>query len=148
MTLIKDKQIIDDPWCYLSDGHALKASHTIIDPDFWHQNKRSLSGASSPLGLMIPGDQELAELANDLTYFSLIAIHIPTFVDGRAYSLAKLLRERYHYKGEVRAVGDVLPDQAHYLTRVGFDALEFTDHPSASLALKKLSELSVCYQPG
>ena len=146
MTLIKDKQIIDDPWCYLSDKHALKASHNIIDLGFWNENKRSLGGSRSPLGLMIPGDQDLTELANDLTCFSLIAIHIPTFVDGRAYSLAKLLRERYFYRGEVRAVGDVLPDQAHYLTRVGFDALELTDHPSASLALKKLSELSVCYQ--
>lgn len=136
MTLIKNRQIIDDPWRYLSDEQALKVSHNIIDLAFWNENKHVLSDSGAPLGLLIPADQDLAELASELACFSLIAIHIPTFVDGRAYSLAKLLRERYLYSGEVRAVGDVLPDQAHYLTRVGFDALELTDRPSASLALK------------
>lgn len=88
-----------------------------------------------------------ATFAGDLIYFKLIAIEIPSFVDGRGYSLARILREFYHYSGELRAIGDIQPDQALYLTRVGFDALELENDDLASLAIDKLGAFSVFYQP-
>ncbi|MBV1912638.1 MAG: DUF934 domain-containing protein, partial [Cycloclasticus sp.] len=113
---------------------------------YWNANKSELIANKTSLGLLVQGDESCDQFADDLQHFELIAIHFPTFVDGRGYSLAKTLREKYSYTQEIRAVGDVLPDQALYLTRVGFDALEFSTKEAGLLALEKLNEFSVFYQ--
>ena len=146
MTLIKNSEIVQDSWSVLKEGQALQANHNIIDLDYWNANKGALITNNAPLGLLIQGDKSCDQFTNDLQHFELIAIHFPTFVDGRGYSLAKTLREKYSYTQEIRAVGDVLPDQALYLTRVGFDALEFSTKEAGLLALEKLNEFSVFYQ--
>lgn len=73
-------------------------------------------------------DVLLEVFGGDLSTLETIALDFPSFADGRSYSKAQLLREAYGYQGEVRAVGDVLPDQVELMLRVGFDALE-TSHP-------------------
>ena len=146
MTLIKNKKIAQDSWHYLVDGQAPQTSHNIVSLSYWVENKVDLISAEAPLGLLVQGDEELTNFANDLPHFSLIAIEFPTFADGRGYSLAKTLREQFKFPNEIRAVGDILPDQALYLTRVGFDALELADDELAPLALSKLDEFSVFYQ--
>lgn len=147
MTLIRHKEIVQDDWHYLQDGQSLKPSHNIVSLDYWLENKTRLINEKKPLGLTIPGHEEVDNFVDDLQYFSLIAIEFPTFTDGRGYSLAKTLREHYRYQKEIRASGDILPDQALYLTRVGFDALELANEKHASLVLNKLDEFSVFYQP-
>ena len=146
MTLLKDKQLCHDDWHHHVDGEPFQTSHSIIDLDIWFENKTQLTGGHAPLGLRIKGDTLPESFVSDLEHFSLIVINIPTFADGRAYSLATLLRKSHHYRGEIRATGDVLPDQALYLTRVGFNALELPNRASAELALKKLTEFSGFYQ--
>ncbi|MGB0237693.1 MAG: DUF934 domain-containing protein [Cycloclasticus sp.] len=147
MTLIRHKEIVQDDWHYLQDGQSLKPSHNIVSLDYWLENKTRLINEKKPLGLTIPGHEEVDNFVDDLQYFSLIAIEFPTFTDGRGYSLAKTLREHYRYQKEIRASGDILPDQALYLTRVGFDALELANEELAPLVLNKLDEFSVFYQP-
>jgi len=147
MTLIKNKEVTQDNWHYLIDGQALQTSHNIVSLSYWMENKADLSSGDAPLGLLVKGGEELTNFVNDLPHFSLIAIEFPTFADGRGYSLAKTLREQFKFSNEIRAIGDILPDQALYLTRVGFDALELADEELAPLALSKLDEFSVFYQP-
>ena len=73
------------------------------------------------------GGEEVEVLAYDLPRIALVAVAFPKFNDGRAYTAARLLRERYGFTGEVRAVGDVLREQAGFMVRVGFDAFEPAD---------------------
>jgi uncharacterized protein (DUF934 family) len=79
------------------------------------------------VGVLLAGSDDPGQLGADLPGIGLIAIEFPKFVDGRGFSTARLLRERYGYKGEIRAVGSYLPDQIYYLRRCGFDAFEVPD---------------------
>jgi uncharacterized protein (DUF934 family) len=99
------------------------------------------------LGVQIAGDAQLDALVPYLPKLSLVAIEFPAFTDGRGYSLARLLRERYAFRGELRAVGDVLRDQLLYMARCGFDALELADGRSVQSALAAFEEFSAFYQP-
>jgi len=147
MTLIKHNKISPNQWHYHTEGKALHADHNIVSLDYWQNNKAALTSNQSSLGLLVSGDELPENFVDDIELFSIIAIQIPSFTDGRGYSLAKMLRASYQYTDEIRAVGDVLPDQALYLARVGFDALELPTPTSAELALEKLTEFSVFYQP-
>ncbi len=146
MTLIKNSEIVQDHWAVLDENQALQADHNIIDLDYWNANKDALIASKAPLGLLVQGDTSPDQFIDNIQHFELIAINFPSFVDGRGYSLAKTLREKHHYTQEIRAVGEVLPDQALYLTRVGFDALELSTKEAGLLALEKLNEFSVFYQ--
>ncbi|MEW5007911.1 MAG: DUF934 domain-containing protein [Cycloclasticus sp.] len=145
MALIKDKQAQTDNWQYLDEDSTKPSQASIVSLEYWQQNKESLAQTPS-LGLRVLGHTEPAEFISDLARFELIAIEFPAFTDGRGYSLAKTLRDKYNYRGEIRAIGDILPDQALYLTRVGFDALEFASDEICELAVEKLSAFSVFYQ--
>jgi uncharacterized protein (DUF934 family) len=81
-----------------------------------------------------------------LAHLSLVALDFPTFKDGRAYSTARLLRERYQYKGELRAVGNVLRDQFLFMVRCGFDAFEVATEQEADAWKKAMDAFSVWYQ--
>ena len=85
-------------------------------------------------------------LANDFDQLALIAVRFPKFTDGRGYSIARLLR-RLGWKGELRAVGDVLRDQLFYMTRCGFDAFALRDDQDPQVALTAFSDFTVPYQP-
>jgi uncharacterized protein (DUF934 family) len=76
------------------------------------------------------------DVAADLDYFVVIAMHFPKFVDGRGYSTAALLRQRYGYQGELRAVGDVLHDQLFFLKRVGFDCYALKEGKDTAHAIE------------
>jgi uncharacterized protein (DUF934 family) len=107
-----------------------------------------LTGAS--LGVLLAPQDDPAAIAPDLAHFKLIAIDFPQFADGRGYSIARLLRERYGYTGELRAVGDVLRDQIYYLLRVGFDSFLLaerkSDEQSVAAVLTAYQDFSENYQ--
>lgn len=98
------------------------------------------------LGILLNNTDDPALLAADLAGIELIAIEFPRFTDGRGYSIARLLRGRYGYRGELRAVGDILRDQIFYLTRVGFDAFELRDDQDPQVALSAQADFSIAYQ--
>ena len=98
------------------------------------------------LGLEVLNTTEPTVFADDLAYFSMIAIPFPLFTDGRGYSLARILREQYDFKGELRAVGDVLQDQLFYMKRCGFNAFVIRSDKNIEEALSSLHDFSVTYQ--
>jgi uncharacterized protein (DUF934 family) len=146
MTIIKDKNIVDDAWHIHQDDEPL-LDNSIVNLTYWLENRDALKASQQALGLLVDGDADSHSFKDDLSCFAIIAINIPVFADGRAYSLCQLIRNQYNFMGEIRAVGDILPDQALYLTRVGFDTLEFENKTLAQLAINKLNDYSVFYQP-
>jgi uncharacterized protein (DUF934 family) len=92
-----------------------------------------------------PGDDP-AKVAGELERVARIEVNFPKFGDGRGYSIAKLLRERYGYKGELRAVGHITRDHLYYMERVGFDAFELRAGEDPEEALAAFDTFSVSYQ--
>jgi len=110
------------------------------------QAQRDALAARSGVGVWLAPDEDPAALAQDVTTLRVIAIDFPAFADGRGYSTARLLRERYGYTGELRAVGDIQRDQLAYLRQVGFDAFAVRDDKDAGDALAGLRDFSDGYQ--
>jgi len=108
---------------------------------------RELVLRQAATGVIWPNDCKIAELAPYLDWLALVALVFPNFRDGRAYSQARLLRERYHFRGELRATGQVLRDQLLFLQRAGFDAFEVTKDADAAAFADAVRRYSVFYQP-
>jgi uncharacterized protein (DUF934 family) len=108
----------------------------------WREGARPEAGR---FALVLPNAAAVSEVADSIDGFSSIVLDFPTFRDGRAYSQARLLRERFGYRGEIRARGNVLRDQIFFMARAGFDAFEIRDAEAAAYS-EALGEFSVVYQ--
>ena len=119
-------RIVEDTWASVDTVDALREVSddvaVLVPLALWKSERDALLGRTAPLGVQLAPNDEPAELAGDVSCFALIAIDFPKFTDGRGYSIARLLRERYGYRGKLRAVGDVLHDQLFYMLRCGFDS--------------------------
>ncbi|MDR2189004.1 MAG: DUF934 domain-containing protein [Azonexus sp.] len=140
--LIKDREVHVDTWQALDlteDDHAetvtLPLGETIFPLAVWRSRQAEIIARGERIGLLLQADDTVEEIAADLPRFALVAVNFPRFVDGRGYSTASLLRQRYGYRGELRAVGDVLHDQLFYLARVGFDSYALKNGKNAAHAL-------------
>lgn len=105
-----------------------------------------LSSNSRRVGVRIESDQEIEVLAYDLPRIAVVALAFPKFRDGRAYTSARLLRERFKYEGQIRAVGDVLQEQAGFMVRCGFDAFESSDGATPEVLTKAANRFRHVYQ--
>ncbi|WP_353978823.1 DUF934 domain-containing protein [Salinicola endophyticus] len=142
--LLKLGQQVEDTWVLSRDTETLPESRPAIVPlTLWQAHS-----ADGELAPWLPSDTELTPaLAATLEQAALVAIDFPAFTDGRGYTLARLLRERFGYAGEIRAIGDVLIDQLYYMSRCGFDALALREDQDIESALRALTAFSVSYQP-
>jgi len=148
MPLIKDDQLIEDPWISVINGDVLPLEQCIIvDLERWQAARQELIARNGRLGIRLKNDQPPALIAEDLAHFDLIALEFPVFKDGRAFSHARLLRERHGFGGELRAVGQVLRDQLVFMRRCGFDSLEVADEKVLDAWRRAKREISVFYQP-
>ncbi|MCP4329061.1 MAG: DUF934 domain-containing protein [Alphaproteobacteria bacterium] len=148
MPLIKGGNTVVDQWRYVDDADdIIPHGPVIVSLTRWREQKESLRARSGPLGIRLAADEPPVEIADELDRFDLVALEFPVFRDGRAYSYARLLRERLGFDGELRAVGNVLRDQFLFLHRCGFDAFEVADDRHAGAWLQSISEFSVWYQP-
>lgn len=147
--IIKNNQVIEDQWTLLNADaqldQALQTQQVIVPLSLWQQHKSELQ-AVQQLGVWLEADQAIEDLIDDLAQFAVIALNFPVFTDGRHFSSARLLRERYAYTGEIRAIGDVFRDQLFFMQRCGFDAYVIRADLCPTDALKSLTELSVSYQ--
>jgi uncharacterized protein (DUF934 family) len=145
MQIIKDRQIIEDNWLVLpADAELPATGDYFVGLSLWNDSKRQ-QGRSGKLSLILrPGD-DVATIQN-LAQATIIAIEFPKFTDGRGYSMARLLRERYGFTGELRAVGNVLRDQLLYMQRCGFTSFALQPGKDLQGALAAFEELSVRYQ--
>ena len=126
MPIIKDRRIVEDDWRTLADdAESDPGPGDIIVPyAYWQAHRDSLVTRNTRLGVKLAPDEGPELIKEDLAHFDVVALHFPTFRDGRHYSHARLLRERYGYTGELRATGEVLRDQVFFMQRCGFDAFE------------------------
>lgn len=151
-TLIKNAKIAADNWLRLdwaADGSlpTVPIEGDIIVPlALWQALAGELLARSGRLGLWLDSAEDPALVADSLEAFSLIAVHFPQFTDGRGYSTARLLRERYGWKGELRAIGDIQRDQLFYLLRCGFDAFVLNDGLDEQGALSAFKDFTEAYQ--
>jgi len=147
MALIREGQLVDDPWTAVADDESLPDGPAVVSLARWTTERESLRGHTHPLGIRLASSEAPDAIADDLGRFGLVCLEFPKFQDGRAYSYARKLRQRYGFKGELRAVGNVLRDQFLFMHRCGFDAFEVVDAGAAEAWKRALSEISVVYQP-
>ena len=148
MPLVKDGTVVDDPWVAVDDEDPLPdAAPVIVSLGRWERERDGLRRRDAPLGIRLESDEPPERIAGDVHRLSLIALEFPKFTDGRAYSHARLLRERYRYAGELRAVGNVLRDQFLFMKRCGFDAFEVDREEAVTGWSQAMTEIDVMYQP-
>lgn len=130
------------------DGPVVNVSpkaHSLLTLAQWH-SAREHWPQGVPVGVAFPNDADIEELEADLPRLALVALEFPKWVDGRAYSQARLLRSRYRFQGEVRATGQVLVDMMQLLQRTGFDAVQLRADQSLEAAQRALSFFPAYYQ--
>jgi uncharacterized protein (DUF934 family) len=144
--------VVDNPWLLLPKDATVAnvqeaASKLVIVPcQLWLSAKAELLSAGKTIGVWLDSNESAMLLANDLILLPLIALNLPTFMDGRAYSYAGVLRQHLGYTGEIRAIGDVLRDQLFYLKRCGFSSFDLKDSVKLEEAQKALTDFTTNYQ--
>ncbi|GAB4254680.1 MAG: DUF934 domain-containing protein [Methylomicrobium sp.] len=148
MQIIKDKQIQEDHWQFVGDEETLPSSGDItVSTNRWLTEKATLATRNGNTGIRIGSTDSLDAIAEDIPGLPLIELHFAMFGDGRSFSQAWLLRNRYGYRGEIRAVGNYLVDQIFYLHRTGVDTFQLDDSKNPEIAVAALADFSVAYQP-
>lgn len=147
MQLIKNGNFIADSWTHAGDDDTLPEGPAIVSLARWQKEQNALIARGLPLGVRLKSGEEPSLIAEHLGHFDVVALEFPAYRNGRAYSYARLLRERYGYKGEVRAVGNVLRDQFFYMVRCGFDALEVASTITPEIYRESVGAFTYTYQP-
>jgi uncharacterized protein (DUF934 family) len=148
MPLVKQGHIVEDRFVrVLDDAPIPDGVPVIVTAERFLADAAELGAREAPVGVLWPNNRKVAELEPWLDRLALVALTFPKFRDGRAYSQARLLRERYGFRGELRATGEILRDQFLFLIRAGFDSLEVTKAADAEAFAIAVSTYSVFYQP-
>ena len=159
-TLIKHRKPAADSWQRLDrdiqrwvspgeDGFVPdfpRGADLIVPLALWRLRRDDLLHHTGGVGVWLDAGDDPEAIALDLHRLDLVAVNFPKFSDGRGFSTARLLRERYGFEGELRAIGDVGRDQLAFLERCGFDAFQLPDGVDARRALASFDEVSVEYQ--
>jgi uncharacterized protein (DUF934 family) len=136
----------EDAFTHVADDDALPEGDVILSLARFQAEGEILLSNSRRVGVRVEADQEVEALAYDLPRLSVVALAFPKYRDGRAYTSARLLRERLGFTGEVRAVGDVLQEQAGFMVRCGFDAFEPADGATPEAWTKAAHRFRHVYQ--
>ncbi len=148
MALVKDNAIVEDIFIDVSGQDEIDTDGPIIvSLPQWQAQREELQQRSAAIGIRLKSDESPEAIAGEVDIFDVIALEFPAFRDGRAYSYARLLRERYGYEKELRAVGDVLMEQLHFMARVGFDAFEIGGDDPLGAYRTAMEDFSIWYQP-
>jgi uncharacterized protein (DUF934 family) len=146
MPLVKGGKIVDDPFVHVPDGAELPDGCLLVSAARFLEEPETLLKRGK-VGVIWPNSRDVDDLVPYLDRVAAVALVFPTFRDGRAYSQARLLRERYHYRGELRATGQVLRDQFVFMLRAGFDAFDVKKQADAEAFAQTVHRYSVFYQP-
>jgi uncharacterized protein (DUF934 family) len=148
MPLIKNGAVVADLYVTVSDDAPLPVgAPVIVTAARLLANAAEILARGAPAGVIWPNNKNVADLVPILDRLAVVALVFPNFKDGRAYSQARLLRERYGFRGELRATGQVLRDQFVFLVRAGFDALDVSKAGDAEAFAQTLARYTVFYQP-
>jgi uncharacterized protein (DUF934 family) len=147
MPLIRNGRVAEDRYVHVIDDAPLPETGAVVVPAArFLADADEILRRDAPVGVVWPNNRRVAELARYLDRLALVVLTFPNFKDGRAYSQARLLRERYGYRGELRASGQVLRDQFLFLVRAGFDALDVAKAADADAFAAALARYTVFYQ--
>ena len=147
MPLIRNAEFVENAFARVADEEPLPEGAVVVSLKRFQAERDALMTRNAPLGVRLTSDQSPETLGADVHHFAVIELEFPKFRDGRGYSWARLLRERLRYKGEIRAVGDVLRDQWLFMSRVGVDAFEVRTGTRLEDFRAALAEQTVFYQP-
>lgn len=148
MPLVKSGKIIGDAFVHVADDDPLPDGGAIlISAARFLGDAEALSRRVGGTGVIWPNNRDVDDLVPYLDRLAVVALVFPTFRDGRAYSQARLLRERYGFRCELRATGDILRDQFQFLLRAGFDSFEVKKPADARVFAEAAARFSVFYQP-
>ena len=148
MPLVKQGRVTTDPFVHVADGAELPGDGAILIPAArFLEDPEAVLKRTGKVGVIWPNNRDLDDLVPYLDRLAAVALVFPSFRDGRAYSQARLLRERHGYDGEMRATGQVLRDQFVFMSRAGFDAFEVKKDADADAFAETVKRYSVFYQP-
>src|SRR3954466_6031189 len=148
MPLVKNGRIATDLYLHVADGAELPGDGAVlVSAARFLENPEALLKRSSKTGVIWPNNRDVDDLVPYLDRLAAVALAFPSFRDGRAYSQARLLRERHCYDGELRATGQVLRDQFVFMLRAGFDAFEVKKDADADAYAATVKRYPVSYQP-
>lgn len=146
--LIKGGALVANDWAVAGTDAAAGAAKLILPLADYLKAIESGEPAQDRAVLLKPEDHDLAVLLPHLDKLPLVAVHFGSSGEGRGYTQARLLRERYGYKGELRAVGKIMVDQVFFLARCGFDAFDLHEGENPDVAIAQLNRFTVAYQSG
>jgi uncharacterized protein (DUF934 family) len=144
--LLRDRHIVLDEWLYVTEAAADASAPLIVTFDQWRMEPDTWITRGSPLGVVLSPAHQVEQLAPDLEHFALVAAEFSAPSEGRGYTQARLLRERWNFKGELRATGYVRRDQLFFMARCGFNSFELPEADIES-AYTAFSTFSAAYQP-
>lgn len=144
MKVIKDRTIVEDAWHLVKDDEAAGA-HAIVGLARWNAEHDSLKAAGAPTGVVLRSSESPDDIV-DLHALALVAVDFPAFTDGRGYTSARMLKTRLGYRGEIRAVGDVMRDEMFLMRRCGVDSFAVKPGKDIEKALSAFDDFSVTYQ--
>lgn len=148
MPLVKNARITTDLFVHVADGAELPGDGDIlVSAQRFLEDPGALLKRAGKVGVIWPNNRAVDDLVPYLDRLASVALVFPSFRDGRAYSQARLLRERHGYDGELRAAGQVLRDQFVFMSRAGFDAFEVKKDADADAFAETMKRYSVFYQP-
>ena len=151
--IIRNGEVVDDIWSVLTlaegetpESVVVPEGHTLVPLAVWQVQRVALIERPAPRGVWLDSHEKPEDLAEDLAHLAVVGVRFPKFADGRVYTIGRLLRERFGFSGELRAIGDVLHDQLHYLRRCGFNAFALRADKDPYEALAGLRVFSESYQ--
>jgi uncharacterized protein (DUF934 family) len=148
MPLVKNGKITGDAFVHVADDAPIPSDGAILIPAArFLEDAEALSRRDGKTGVIWPNNRDIDDLVPYLDRLAVVALVFPSFRDGRAYSQARLLRERHGFKGELRATGQVLRDQFVFMLRAGFNAFEVKKDSDAEAFATTVKHYSVFYQP-
>ena len=146
MKIIKDKKIKEDRWLHIADDDQIVAGDITVSLARWQREASELESHEGDIGVRLAPADLVEDIADALQKFDLIALEFPAFTDGRSFSQARLLRSRYGFNGEIRAIGSFMPDQVFYLSRVGVNSFQLENDKEINTALSVINDFTVNYQ--
>jgi uncharacterized protein (DUF934 family) len=148
MALLRDTGIVADRFVAVGDDEPLPAgTPVLVSLERWRAERQTLLGRNTEIGVRLKSEQPAEEIAADLDRIALVAVEFFKYRDGRGFSTARELRERFNYQGEIRAFGHVIADQYAFLRRCGFNSVEIADAAKVDTWVAALDKITIAYQP-
>lgn len=148
MALLQHGALQPNNWRFVGDDAAIPADGPVtVSLKRWQAENESLRGRNAPIGVRLKNDEPAQALGEDVHRLSVIEVEFPKFTDGRAFSQARILRDKLGFTGELRGIGSILRDTYAHMVRCGIDSVELPDDKPADGYLAALQEFSVWYQP-